>query len=169
MAKKEIKQYEIGGRKFWQGLASAGQLEHLWPMIVELVGDDPKGKEKFAERMHKEVYRLMCILLVPEGETRMDLMDRLDLEGGTKELEKFFRAESEPSDIENVTTDFLTLNPRALGYIMTLKNLEKGILRTEEVNQQSSMKDSDTLISRLSMPSSSQPSLESQEKNSVEA
>jgi len=160
---KEIKQYEIGERKFWQGLASAGQLEYLWPMIVELATDDPKAQDRFAVRMHKEIYKIMSILLVPEGETRMDVIKRLDCEGGSAELQMFFRSEVDPSTIESVVSDFLALNPKALAYIMTLKKLEKAT----ETNLVSEFKDSNTLISKLSMPLSSGVSKESQEPSSV--
>lgn len=114
------KLYEMGldedVRTFIQWPVSAGQMEHLWTAIMEFVkaGENHEEFEKAYLSLQKNIYKVMAVVLVPKGETRGDVIKRLDTPGGIDEMVKWFRENATPDQVEELVRDFFDLNPKVL-------------------------------------------------------
>lgn len=109
----ECKEYLIGGRTFRQMPLTCGQAEYLIPLFQDMELGDPqkltmpeiilKGKDR--------LYAALTVLLIQDGESRADVIRRLDTPGGTDELVFFFRCELETPMLMKVINDFFAYSP----------------------------------------------------------
>jgi len=118
--KPKSKEYTMGmdgdERVFIQWPVSAGQMEHLWTAILDFVkaGENKEAFDAAFHTLHKNIYKVMAVVLVPKGETRADVLKRLDTPGGIDDLMSWFRVNATPDQVQELVQDFFDLNPKVL-------------------------------------------------------